>query len=212
MASAAPLKHRHEVREGIVALTFDDGPSEWTEQILDLLEAQAARATFFVLGAAINADTRATVRRVVDQGSEVGNHTLSHPRLTTLADASIRDELSRASAAIEDASGTELRYWRPPYYSVDDRVRAAVAPLGLQEIGCSVQPWDWLWDADEIARFIGTNVRPGSIVGLHDGRPPAEPAEVSNPTREATVAAVAAILDEMKRLRLRSVTMTELLA
>jgi peptidoglycan/xylan/chitin deacetylase (PgdA/CDA1 family) len=204
------VRRGHDVRGNVVALTFDDGPSVWSEQILDLLAAHDAHATFFVLGAAITAETRATARRIVEQGSELGNHTFSHPSLPTLDDAAIHDELARASTAIEDASGITLRYWRPPYFHVDDRVRKAVAPLGLREVGCSVQPRDWIWDADETVRFVSAKLQPGSIVDLHDGRPPAEPAGLSSPTREATVAAVGAIVDDIRDRGLRSVTVTEL--
>jgi peptidoglycan-N-acetylglucosamine deacetylase len=212
MAGARPLEHRHDVGEGLVALTFDDGPSVWTEQILDLLAAHDAQATFFVLGAAITDDTRGTVGRIVEQGSEVGNHTFSHPSLPDLDDEAIKDELTRARAVIERASGTEPRCWRPPYFRVDDRVRSAIAPLGLLEIGCSVQPWDWVWDADEIVRFVAARMRPGSIVALHDGRPPDEPADLSSPTRGPTVAAVSAILDQLQRRGLRPVTISKLIA
>lgn len=212
MAGARPLEHRHDVGEGLVALTFDDGPSVWTDQILDLLAAHDAQATFFVLGAAITEDTRATVGRIVDEGSEVGNHTFSHACLPDLEDEAIRDELARAHAVIEHASGTETRYWRPPYFRVDDRVRTAIAPLRLTEIGCSVQPWDWVWGTEEIVRFVAARVRPGSIVGLHDGRPPHEPAALSAPTRDATVAAVSAILEELQGRGLRSVTISKLIA
>ncbi|MGZ8708449.1 MAG: polysaccharide deacetylase family protein [Gaiellaceae bacterium] len=138
--------------------------------------------------------------------------TFSHPSLPTLEDGAIRDELERAGSVIEKASGTTLRYWRPPYFHVDERVRQAVAPLGLQEVGCSMMPWDWEWDADRSTAFVVERLQPGSIVCLHDGRPPDEPADLSAPTREASVAAVGMILDAMSYRRLRSVTISELLA
>jgi peptidoglycan/xylan/chitin deacetylase (PgdA/CDA1 family) len=207
------LEHRHDVGEDVVALTFDDGPSPWTGPILDLLAAHKGHGTFFTLGCAVTSnERRATLQRIVVEGSELGDHTFTHPRLSTLPDAAILDELARARCVIEETSETKLQHWRPPFYDVDERVRQATTPLGLREVGCSVLPSDWEWDAEQTAEFVMTRLRPGSIVGLHDGRPPDEPAALSRPTREATVAAVGMILDEMKDLGLRSVTISELLA
>lgn len=207
------LENRHGLEAGLVALTFDDGPSEWTGGILDLLAEHGGQATFFALGClAAGADGRETLRRAVAAGSEVGNHTFSHPSLPTLDDEAIHDELERGGAAIAGALGSPLRYWRPPYFHVDERVRAAAAPFGLQEVGCSMMPWDWEWDAERSASFVLERLQPGSIVCMHDGRPPDEPAELSAPTREQSVAAVGLILEAMSERGLRSVTISELLA
>jgi len=207
------LAHRHDTGEAVVALTFDDGPAPWTGPILDLLAAHEGHATFFVLGSAVAGDERrGTLHRIVAEGSELGDHTFTHPRLPTLADAAIFDELARARSVIEETSETKLRHWRPPFYDADERVRQAAAPLGLRKVGCSVMPLDWEWDAEQTAEFVTTRLRSGSIVGLHDGRPPDEPAALSRPTREATVAAVGMILDAMSNRGLRSVTISELLA
>jgi peptidoglycan/xylan/chitin deacetylase (PgdA/CDA1 family) len=206
------LEHRYGIRDDVVALTFDDGPSPWTAPILDLLAAHDSQATFFALGCLADADgAKQTLRRILETGSEIGNHTFSHPSLPELDDDSIRDELERAGAAIEEASSTTLRYWRPPFFHVDERVREVVAPLGLQEVGCAMMPWDWEWDAARSATFVIEKLQRGSIVCMHDGRPPDEPAELSAPTREASVAAVGMILDAMSERGLRSVTISELL-
>lgn len=206
------LEHRYGIRDDVVALTFDDGPSPWTGPILDLLAAHESHATFFALGCLADADgAKQTLRRILETGSEIGNHTFSHPSLPELDDDSIRDELVRAGAAIEEASGTTLRYWRPPFFHVDERVRGVVAPLGLQEVGCAMMPWDWEWDATRSATFVVEKLQRGTIVCMHDGRPPDEPAELSAPTREASVAAVGMILDAMSERGLRSVTISELL-
>jgi peptidoglycan-N-acetylglucosamine deacetylase len=207
------LEHRHDIGEDVVALTFDDGPSPWTEPMLDLLAAHDGHATFFALGCLAGAPEGVqTLRGILETGSEIGNHTFSHPSLPELDDDSIRDELHRAGSAIEKASGTVLRYWRPPFFHVDKRVREAVSPLGLQEVGCSMMPWDWEWDAVRSATFVIERLQPGSIVCMHDGRPPDEPPDLSAPTREASVAAVGMILDAMSDRGLRSVTISELLA
>jgi hypothetical protein len=75
-----------------------------------------------------------------------------------------------------------------------------------------MMPYDWEWDAERSAAFVVEKLQPGSIVCMHDGRPPNEPAELSAPTREASVAAVGMILAAMSDRGLRSVTISELLA
>ena len=92
--------HRHEAGAPLVALSFDDGPSLWTEQILDLLAESGARATFFVCGVAIEG-REDTLRRCVAEGHEVANHTHTHPELRDLDRAAIAAELEAASSAIE---------------------------------------------------------------------------------------------------------------
>ena len=206
------IEHRHDIGEDVVALTFDDGPSPWTGPILDLLAEHESHATFFALGClAAEGHTEQTLRHILESGSEIGNHTFSHPSLPKLDDDSIRDELERAGSVIEEASGTTLRYWRPPFFHVDERVRKVVSPLGLQEVGCSMMPWDWEWDAARSAAFVIERLQRGSVVCMHDGRPPDEPAELSAPTRAESVAAVGMILDAMSERGLRSVTISELL-
>jgi peptidoglycan/xylan/chitin deacetylase (PgdA/CDA1 family) len=109
------IDQRHDIREGVVALTFDDGPSDWTAQILQHLEDHEGHATFFALGClAADYEPRSTLRKVVDSGSEVANHTYSHPSLPTIEGTQIHHEFERARTAIEAATGITLRYWQPP--------------------------------------------------------------------------------------------------
>jgi peptidoglycan-N-acetylglucosamine deacetylase len=194
------LEHRYGIGEGVLALTFDDGPSAWTSSMLDLLTAHNGRATFFALGChAATEEGAATLHRIAQEDSEIGNHTFTHPSLPSLADDAIRDELARTTLAIEEASCRTVRYWRPPYSHVDERVRAVTAPFGLAEIAGSVMPSDWQWDARRSAAFVIKQLRPGSIVCMHD-------------TRESSVAAAGMILDTMDERGLRSVTISQLLA
>src|SRR5262245_24881305 len=135
---------RHGIEAPVVALTFDDGPSQWTEPIADALERHHGRATFFALDDAIEAEQRrATLRRLVATGHEVGNHTWSHPDLRTLADDEIRDELSPADTRLEEVLGAKPLYWRAPFLRCDERVRAAVGELGGDKVWYSLMPGDW---------------------------------------------------------------------
>jgi len=204
------VEHRHGIRAPVVALTYDDGPSEWTDGILDHLAAHGGRATFFVVGDAIAGDARLrTLRRTVAEGHELGNHTYSHPHVTALAEAELRAEIDRAQAAIRRVADVAPVHWRAPFLETNDDALSVVDSIGLTHVGCSSMPGDWDLDADEIVARVRAVLRPGAVIVLHDGRPD-EPPELSRPTREETVKATGRILEEMKNLGLRSVTISEL--
>ena len=204
---------RHGIAAPVVALTFDDGPSEWTGPIVEELERHGeSRHVLRHSATHSTREGRATVRRLADAGHEVGNHTFSHPDLQTLGDEEIRDEMTRAGAILAEALGGPARYWRAPFLRCDDRVRAAVGDLAGDEVWYSQMPGDWSLPAEETARRVLEGLVPGDIVVLHDGRPANEPAHLSWPTREATVEAVGLILAEMTARGLRSVTVSELLS
>ena len=211
---AVSIEHRHGIAEPLVALTYDDGPSEWTVPILEHFAEHHGRATFFVLGNAIDGEERrATLRRTVAEGHEIGNHTFSHPGdLAKLDEAVIREEIGRAQSSIRDVAGVEPVYWRTPFLRTSERLLSVASTLGLTHVGCSVMPGDWELDADEIAEGVRPHLRPGAVIVLHDGRPEDEPPELSRPTREETAKATGTILEDMSRLGLRAVTVSELVA
>ena len=211
---AVSIEHRHGIAEPLVALTYDDGPSEWTVPILEHFAEHHGRATFFVLGNAIDGEERrATLRRTVAEGHEIGNHTFSHPGdLATLDEAVIREEIGRAQSSIREVAGVEPVYWRIPFLRTSERLLSVASTLGLTHVGCSVMPGDWELDADEIAEGVRPHLRPGAVIVLHDGRPEDEPPELSRPTREETATATGTILEDMSRLGLRAVTVSELVA
>ena len=211
---AVSIEHRHGIAEPLVALTYDDGPSEWTVPILEHFAEHDGRATFFVLGNAIDGEERrATLRRTVAEGHEIGNHTFTHPGdLATLDEAVIREEIGRAQSSIREVAGVEPVHWRTPFLRTSGHLLAVVSELGLTHVGCSVMPGDWELDADEIAEGVRPHLRPGAVIVLHDGRPEDEPPELSRPTREETATATGTILEDMSRLGLRAVTVSELVA
>jgi peptidoglycan/xylan/chitin deacetylase (PgdA/CDA1 family) len=193
-----------------VALTFDDGPSEWTEAILDVLAGHGALATFFLIGSA--AEARAdVVRRIAADGHEVGNHTWSHPRLARdCDDARVVDELSRTSELLEQITGTRPLRFRAPYHDVDERVEALAAAIGLEHTRSTVAAPDWHASARTplIVAIVLQRLAPGAVVGLHDGVPPDEH---EGATRGPTVAAVAKLVPALAERGYGCVTASDLL-
>jgi peptidoglycan-N-acetylglucosamine deacetylase len=146
-----------------VALTFDDGPGDATPAVLDALAGTPA--TFFLHGRAIPG-REALVRRIAAEGHELANHALTHTPLHGRPLTTVREALA-TQRRIARIAGTRPRAFRPPYGAGG----AGAALLGLQVVGWDVDPRDWSGvAAAEIADRVLAQVRPGSIVLLHDGR------------------------------------------
>lgn len=154
-----------------IALTFDDGPrTDTTNELLDILETNGAKATFFVLGQNIGENTRPVLQRMVSMGCEIGNHSWDHQyQLTQLDAEGIRDQIERTNEIIEEYTGRKCRLIRPPYGSVDDHVSASVSqPL----IFWDVDSLDWKSrDARQIIPKVRETVCDGAIILMHDIHP-----------------------------------------
>lgn len=195
-------------RDRVAAFTFDDGPSAWTPRIAELFERHRGRATFFVLGEAIPGREH-VLRELAGAGHEIGNHSHDHPRLTELGDDQIRTQIETTTKAIADVVGAPPRFWRPPYFDFDDRVRAAVASAGLFEmVHCTVATGDYDASVPLICARVLKGCGPGGIVDLHDGAPARD---ASPPSRERTVDALARLLPVLADDGYRFVTVGELL-
>ncbi len=178
-----------------VALTFDDGPSVWTVPILDLLAEHDAHATFFVIGNNIKLNT-GTLERVLAAGHEIGNHTTTHPRLSSLGPEETRRELERTQELLVNEAGVFPTLWRAPHFDLPDTARKIAANLGLKHVPCSIDPGDWANpSAAGIADHVSRNLRDGDIVDLHDGIPPN--GGTGTKSRQPTVEAVAILLAEL---------------
>ena len=155
----------------MVALTFDDGPSEYTDLILDLLEAVGGRATFCVLGYRISRRPD-TLIRAVELGNEVIGHSWDHRDFSTLNAYNITSQITRTSEAIEAVIGTAPPpIFRAPFGVTNGRVYNVAYDLGYALLHWSVDPQDWLNRCpDWIYYYITKRVVDGSIVLLHDIR------------------------------------------
>ena len=220
MAAADWLRAVRAARHGIVyaaprrigrreiALTFDDGPSEWTPPILDLFKEHGARGTFFVLGASTGG-REDIVRRTAAEGHELGNHLYSHADPEELADDALRDELERTGSLLETLVGRRPVHFRPPYAATNFRVADVARSAGLERtVLRSIDPADWnSTDASVVAAHVLERARPGAIVCLHDGNPPH-----GGSSRQPTVDALVQLVPELTARGYRLVTVSELLA
>lgn len=193
MTIAAPKRIR-------IALTFDDGPSPvWTPKVLDVLAKHGAKASFFVLGewAARWPDL---VRREVAEGHEVCLHSYSHARFTRLAPARVALDLARNLRAISGIVAGPVRWFRPPYGAVNDRIRAQVSALGYRTVLWDVDTRDWQRPpAEVIAARILSGARDGAIILMHDG----------GVDRSRTVAALSIALPKLKARGVEALTLSQ---
>ncbi len=149
----------------LVAFTFDDGPSQYYDDILDILEEYGMHATFFVWGRNYNSSYEDVMKRVVEQGCELGNHTWSHPYLSKLDEAGIAQEIEQTRALLEELTGITNFLVRPPYGDSNLKVQVSVnAPL----INWSVDSADWNNGSfDSVYTNVMSKVKDGDIVLMH---------------------------------------------
>ena len=166
-----------------IALTFDDGPDgNWTPRILDVLEREHVPATFFVVGENVLRHP-ALVNRIVAGGSEIGNHSYTHPNLANASETSTRLELNATQRVVEAYTRHRMTLFRAPYFgdaeptTTDELLPALTAQqAGYTVVGLHVDPNDWQRPgADAIVRQVLNQVAAatpqvsGNIVLLHDG-------------------------------------------
>lgn len=150
----------------MIALTFDDGPHDiYTARILDTLKECGGKATFFVLGKRVGSHSK-ILNRMLKEGSEIGNHSYSHPLLTTSTSEKIKQEISRTQEAIFQCTGFRPKLVRPTYGAVNQTVRTAIRyPM----IEWSVDTEDWKSrNVDMIVKEAMKGAKDGAIILMHD--------------------------------------------
>jgi peptidoglycan-N-acetylglucosamine deacetylase len=181
----------------VVALTFDDGPSSYTSQMLDVLKENKVHGTFFLIGQQISERAK-VLRRALAEGNALGNHSWNHSNLSGGAGG----QLSSTQAAIKRATGYTPCVFRPPYGATSSLLVSQARSLGLATIIWDVDPRDWARPGSGaiVSNVLG-NTRPGSIILSHDGGGP----------RDQTVSAYRTIIPALKRRGYRFATLPELL-
>ena len=192
---------------GKIALTFDDGPSHCTEQLLELLEQQGLRATFFMVGSQLELLPE-VARRVRDAGHEVGVHSMRHLDHAEIEREQAVADVVEGADAIERQLGVPVRLFRAPYGHFVPGTLTEAKRRGWTCVHWSA--WGVDWQAGESAQSIADRViadlAPGAIVLLHDGR---REKEVDC---QRMLEALGLVLAEAKRRGLEPVTVGELLA
>lgn len=166
LMSLMPMSASAANGDKLVAITFDDGPSKYTQTLLDGLKARDAKCTFFIVGQNA-ANYGSTVKRAWEEGHEIASHTYDHANLNTLSGSAITSTLSKTDAALDKALGFDLKYnLRPPYGNANSSVLNTV---GTPCFYWSVDTRDWeSRDADSVYNNIMKYTKDGSIVLLHD--------------------------------------------
>lgn len=165
----APSVYRGVSTRPAIALTFDDGPSESTAALLDILGRYCAPATFFQCGANVRRLPQ-VAREVALAGHEIGNHSDTHAYLFSLTQHRIFEELMQAQETIEQAAGLRPRLFRAPYGARWFGLREAQRRLGLLGVMWTAIGADWKWTHGRVAALLCRGARNGAIFCLHDGR------------------------------------------
>ncbi|MFI9352917.1 polysaccharide deacetylase family protein [Streptomyces lydicus] len=183
-----------------VALTFDAGPSENTDRLLDILKKEQVHATFFMLGKNHVDKRPAEVKRIDAEGHELANHTWSHQILTEIDLAEAKRELSRVQDAVHKITGKTPRLMRPPQGRTDGEVSRISKELGLAQVLWSVTAKDYQTnDPALITKRVLEQTERDGIILLHD-------------IYKGTVPAVPGILKELKKRGYTVVTVSQLLS
>ena len=183
-----------------VALTFDAGPSENTNRLLDILKREKVHATFFMLGKDHIEKRPAEVKRIDAEGHELANHTWSHQILTDIKPETAWREISRVQDAVRKITGKSPRLMRPPQGRTDEGVSKISKELGVAQVLWSVTAKDYQTnDSALITKRVLEQTERDGIILLHD-------------IYRGTVPAVPGILKELKKRGYTVVTVSQLLS
>ena len=185
-----------------VALTFDDGPSPYTPQVLKVLASMHAPATFFVIGRSVGEYPRFVAAEVA-AGEEVGDHTETHPPLSQLSADGQASQIAEAAQAIKRAGGPAPVLMRPPYGSFDSSTLGVLHDQRMLMVLWSVDTSDYARPG--VSRIVYTAIsgaQPGAVILMHDG----------GGDRSETVAALPRIITPLRQRGFHPVTISKLLA
>lgn len=198
--------HRIETTEKCVALTFDDGPSCHTQEILDILKVQGVQATFFLLGQ--NAEKfPSLVKQIYREGHEIGNHSYSHQPFVFKSLAFMRKEIEKTDQIIRQSGYSKTIHFRAPYGRKLIGLPWILYKSKRLHILFDVIPDDWASPGvAAIVNRILTQTKPGSIILCHDGD-----GDNRGQDRSQTVQAMPIVIQKLRATGYRFVTVSELL-
>ncbi len=192
-----------ETNEKVVALTFDDGPTNNTDKILDKLDSLDIKATFFVTGNELEQNLEKG-KKIVDAGHELGNHTYSHNRMVLKSYSFTKEEIEKTDRLIRDVGYTGDIQFRPPYFKKLIFLPYYLFKNDRKTILCDVEPETALGfsaGSEEISDYVISNTKEGSIILMH----------VMYDSRVEAFNSLEAIVDKLKEKGYKFVTVSELL-
>lgn len=201
----APSIYRGDPDKPQIALTFDDGPSQSTPALLEVLAEHNVPATFFMCGRNVRRFPD-VARQVLAAGHDLGNHTESHSYLHFHSPEYIYRELAMAQQSIRTVTGFRPRWFRPPFGVRWFGLRQAQQRLALTGVMWTVIGRDWKWPGCRVARLMLSTVQNGAIFCLHDGR-----GTVPSPDIRPTIDAVEAVIPRLRDRGYEFVTLTDML-
>jgi peptidoglycan/xylan/chitin deacetylase (PgdA/CDA1 family) len=197
-----PLIRVGSARAREVALTFDDGPSIYTPKILQVLAKWHAPATFFVIGREAKTYPQ-FVKAEAQAGNEIGDHTESHPPMTSLSSGGQQAQIVDAADAIRSAGAPSPHLWRPPYGLFNSTTISILRSLHMLLVMWTVDTSDYARPGISRIEYTAlSGARPGAIILMHDG----------GGNRSETVAALPKIIGGLQRRGFKLVTVPQLLA
>lgn len=155
-----------ETNQKLVAFTFDDGPSDLTPEVLDILEENGIVATFFLIGNLISDDKVPIMKRQLQMGCELANHSFTHSDMSTMSPEVIKDEIDKTTRLIKEKVGYDVKFFRPPYIALSDTMYDTIEFPFIQGLGC--KDWEPDVSAEERLSIVLNEVKDGTMVLLHD--------------------------------------------
>jgi len=176
-----------------VMVTFDDGPHPvYTGKVLDLLAKREVKALFFMIGERAVANPE-LVKRVADEGHTIGIHSMKHTAGFTIKSAiGVKEDLTRCKEVLEEISGREVNFFRPPYGVTNPNIANAVKALGLVCVGWNIRSFDTVISSNNrVVRRVAGKLFPGGIILMHDSLP-------------ASVKVLEGVLEEIQKIGLKT--------
>lgn len=164
-----PTINSVKTKKNKIAITFDDGPTEFTPEFLDLLTKYDAKATFFCIGKQIEKHPE-IINRIHTEGHQIGNHSYSHSNSFGFFSAEkVEEELRKTDLLIQEITGKKNHYFRPPFGVTNPHIAKAIKELKHQVIGWNIRSLDTvIEDENKILKRITKKLKSGSIILLHD--------------------------------------------
>lgn len=194
---------RVETNKKLVALTFDDAPGEYSDEVLKILKEHEIPATFYAVGKSIEENPDA-MKRIVAEGHQIGNHSYSHTRMMLITPGFVKEEIEKTDELIKSAGYTQSTDFRPPYGKKLFALPYYLASQNKKTIMWDVEPESYpvvMVSKDTLVSYTVENTKPGSILLLH-------PFNQNSISREA----LPEIITQLKKQGYTFVTVNQLLS